>query len=156
MSIALSVVTDQFKVLKNGNVAGSVYRLLAEQPVPLYEAPTRGANVMRRLKPGSLVVGYSDPGEMRQVNTADQVFGYIKRTVRLVPVQGLDPEGLYDPERRAAVEATLPPVEQMGSAFAIQQSRTKRNQNFFMMGFVLLILLGLGSVLLHSPVPGVK
>ncbi len=104
LTIALSVVTDRFKVLKEGNVAGSVYRVLADEPVPVYDTPTHGSQVMVRLKPGALLVGFSDPGEMRQINTAGQMFGYIKRSVKLVPVAGLDPEGLYDPEKRAAVE----------------------------------------------------
>ena len=99
LTIALSVVTDQFKVLKKGNVTGNVYRLMAEEAVPLYDSPTRGANVMRRLRPGSLLVGFGDPGEMRQINTADQFFGYIKRSVKLVPVQGLDPRGSVRPRK---------------------------------------------------------
>lgn len=156
LKIAMSVVTDQFKVLKNGNVSGNVYRLVAEKPVPLYDSPTRGSHIMRRITPGALVVGFSDPGEMRQINTADQLFGYINRSVKLVPVQGLDPDSLYDPEKRAAVESTLPPLDQMGTAFADKQVRTKRNQQLFMMGFVLLIILGLLSVFLHSPTPPVK
>jgi hypothetical protein len=156
ISIAFSVVTDQFKVLKHGNVAGNVYRLMASEAVPLYESPTKGASVMRRMKPGALLVGYSDPGEMRQVSTHDQMFGYIKRSVKLLPVAGLNAEGLYDPEKRAAVEATLPPLAAMGSAHDCEEIRTKRNQKLFMMGFILLIIMGLCSVLLHSPATPVK
>ena len=156
LKIAFSVVTDQFKVLKKGNVAGNVYRLLSEQPVALYDSPTRGAHIMRRLKPGTLVVGFSDPGEMRQINTADQIFGYIKRSVKLLPVPGLDAEGLYDAEKRAAVEATLPPLDQMGLAFSAAEISNKRNQKYFMMGFVVLILLGLLSVLVFSPASPAK
>jgi len=153
LTIALAPVTDQFKALKNANMAGSVYRVFAEEPVSMYDAPGEGANMMRRLAPGALVVGFSDPGEMRQINTADQVFGYIKRSVRLLPVEGLDPESLYDPEKRAAVESTLPPLEQMQSAWVAREARTRRNQKLFMAAFVLLILLGLLSTLLHSPAP---
>jgi hypothetical protein len=156
LTIAMSVVTDQFKVLKTGNVAGSVYRLLAEGPVSVYESPTRGAHVMRKLKPGTLVVAFSDPGELRQINTADQVFGYIKRTVKLLPVPGLDAEGLYDAERRAMVESTLPPLDRMESDYEASQRRTKRNQHYFMIGFVLVILLSLATVFLHAPAAPVK
>jgi hypothetical protein len=156
MDIALSVVTDQFKVLKQGNVAGRVYRLLSKETVPLYDSPTSGAHVMRKLKPGTLLVGFSDPGEMRQVNTADQLFGYIKRSAKLVPVAGLAAVELYDDEKRRAVEATLPPIDQMGLAHAAAESRTKRNQNLFMMGFVLLIVLGLLSMVVLSPASPAK
>jgi hypothetical protein len=154
--MALSVVTDQFKILKKGNVAGNVYRVLADEPVLVYDSPARGSPVMLRLKPGALLVGFSDPGELRQINTADQMFGYIKRSVKLVPVAGLDPEGLYDPEKRAAVEAALPPLDEMGSAHAAEQSRTKRNQNYFMIGFVLVVLLGIVTVVMLSSGTPVK
>ncbi len=156
LTIALSVVTDQFKTLKKGNVAGNVYRMLGDEPVPVYDSPAKGSQVMLRLKPGALLVGFSDPGEMRQINTAGQMFGYIKRSVKLVPVGGLDPEGLYDPERRAAVEATLPPMEEMGSAHAAEQSRTKRNQQYFMIAFVLVIILGILLVVMLSSAKPVK
>jgi len=151
LTIAMSVVTDQFKVLKTGNVSGSVYRIYAEKPVPIYDSPASGAHVMRKLKPGALVVGFSDPGELRQINTADQVFGYIDRAVKLLPVEGLNAEGLYDAEKRAAVESTLPPLDQMSSAYAAEQRRAKLIQKGFMIGFVLLIFLSLVIAALHSP-----
>lgn len=155
--IVLSVVTEQFKVLKNGNVSGNVYRLQAKEPVPVYDSPMPNANIMRRLKPGCLLVGYSDPGKMRQINTADQLFGYIRRTVTLLPVQGLDAEGLYDPERRAAVESALPPLDQMGSAYVTEQTRNRRNQYCFMMAFAMVILLGMvTTALIHSHAVPVK
>ncbi|MGO9258433.1 MAG: hypothetical protein ACLQU1_19265 [Bryobacteraceae bacterium] len=156
LTIALSVVTDQFKTLKKGNVAGNVYRMLGDEPVPVYDSPAKGSQVMLRLKPGALLVGFSDPGEMRQINTAGQMFGYIKRSVKLVPVAGLDPEGLYDPEKRAAVEAALPPLDEMGSAHAAEQIRTKRNQNYFMIGFVLFVLLGIVTVVMLTSGTPVK
>jgi len=157
LTIACSVVTDQFKTLKDGDVAGKVYRMLADEPVPVYESPMANAQIMLRLQPGALIVAFSDPWEMRQINTADQTFGYIKRTVKLVPVKGLDPDGLYDPAKRAAVESTLPPVDQMGCAYATQLDQTKRDQKWFMVGFVIVILLGiLAKVMLHSHAVPVK
>ena len=156
VDVLLSVVTDQFKTLQKPDTAGKVYRVLAEEPVPIYDCPTQGANIMRRLLPGALVIGYSSLGEMRQIHTADEVFGYIKRTVTLLPVAGLDAEGLYDPERRGAVEATLPPLKEMGAAYTDEQIRNKRNQYYFMAGFILVILLGLCSTLLHSPASPAK
>ena len=156
LTIALSVVTDQFKTLKQGNTAGSVYRVLADEPVPVYDLPGRGSPVMVRLKPGALLVGFSDPGEMRQVNTANQQFGYIKRSVKLVPVEGLDPEELYDPEKRAAVEAALPPVDEMGTVHATENSRTKRTQHYFMIGFVIVLILGILLVVMLAPATPVK
>jgi hypothetical protein len=157
LTIALSAVTDQFKVLKNGNTAGHVYRLMAGETVPVYDSPGPGANIMRRLKPGVLLVGFNDPGPLRQVCTIDQTFGYIKRTWKLVPVGGIDPEGLYDPEKRAAFESGLPSPEEMLAAYTAEQSRTKRNQQYFMIGFVAFILLGImTTVLLHSPAVPVK
>jgi hypothetical protein len=144
-------VTDQFKVLKHGNVAGSVYRLLAEEPVPLYESPVKNANIMRRVTPGSLVVVFSDPGELRQINTSDQTFGYIARSVKLVPVAGIDPDGVYDPEKRAAIEATLPPMDEMGAAHATKVSVDRRNQHLFVIGLIFLALLGIVTMFLVSP-----
>jgi hypothetical protein len=156
MTMVLSVVTDQFSVLKKGNVAGNVYRVQSDEPVPVYDTPGRSSLVMLRMKPGALLVGFSDPGEMRQICTADQSFGYIKRTVKLVPVQGLDPEGLYDAETRAAAEAALPPIDEMGSAHAAQQIRAKRNQQYFMIGFVLFVILGMLMVVMITSAKPVK
>src|SRR5205807_6669516 len=99
--MAMSSVAKPFNSLKHGNVQGRVYRILSDQPVPLFDMPGPKSPVMLRLKPGSMVVAVSDPGEMRQVNTADQQFGYMARSVKLVPVPGLEPDGRYDPEKRA-------------------------------------------------------
>jgi len=147
----LSIITDQFKTLKRADLGGKVYRLLTEEPVPVYDLPLLSAPVMRRLQPGSLLVGFSDPGEMRQINTANQDFGYIKRSVTLLPVEGLNPEGLYDPERRAVVESALPSLEEMAAAYATQQTRAKRKQYCFMIALFLVILLGVLIVLTWSP-----
>jgi hypothetical protein len=149
--MAMAVVAKPFDTLKNGEVQGRVYRLLAEEPIPVYDSLAPKSPVMVRLRPGSLVVAFSDPGELRQINTADQQFGYISRSVKMVPVEGLDPEGLYDPEKRAEVEAKLPPVEGMLPAQAKAQTKQKRNQFLFMMGFVAVIVFGFLFVVLKPP-----
>jgi hypothetical protein len=64
--------------------------------------------VIARVNPGSLVVVFDDPGKMRQVNTADQTFGYMERAVKLAPVDHVIPAEVYDPKLRAAAEAALP------------------------------------------------
>jgi hypothetical protein len=93
---------------------------------------------------------------MRQVNTADQTFGYIQRSVMLAPVAGLDADGLFDPQKRAAVEATLPSIDEMKLAYTTELSRNKRNQSYFMMGFILIILLGFVALVMLSPSAPVK
>jgi hypothetical protein len=142
LSLAMAAVTKPFNTLKNGNIQGSVCRILSNEPVPVFDTPAPKSPVMVRLKPGSLVVAFSDPGELRQINTADQQFGYISRSVKLVPVKDLEPESLYDPEKRAAAEAALPPLEGAAPAHAVAQIRQKRHNALFMAGFVVVILLG--------------
>ena len=142
------VVDHLFKTLKPGDVQGKVYRLLSREPVPLYDSPIPGACITRRLQPGSLVVGFSDPGEMQQINTADQTFGYLKRPITLVPIEGLTPDGLYDPQRCAAFESALTSLEELGANYAMQQRRMQSRQRFFMV--VLVLLLGMAAVLIHQ------
>jgi hypothetical protein len=57
--------------------------------------------------PGSLLVVFDDPGKMRQVNTAEQTFGYIERNVKLAAVDHMIPAEVYDPRLRAAAEMRL-------------------------------------------------
>ena len=59
------------------------------------------------VQPGALIVVFDDPGAMRQVNTADQTFGYLGRGVKLHAVDNLIPAEVYDPHLRAAAEAKL-------------------------------------------------
>jgi hypothetical protein len=152
LTIALSAVTKPFNTLKNGNVMGQVCRMIADETVPLYDTPGEKSPVMLRLKPGVLLVAYSDPGEMRQINTADQMFGYIRRSVKLVPVEGLTPDELYNhPQKRAAFEAQLPPLQGLAPATEQAERKKKLGQNLFMAGFVLLILLGFLLVLTRPP-----
>jgi hypothetical protein len=63
------------------------------------------------VKPGALLVAFADAGKMRQVNTADQTFGYIDRSVKLAAMDVLIPDEVYDPAARAAAEAALPALD---------------------------------------------
>ena len=99
---------DELASFNRGNPMGRVYRLMASAPVPVYETPNNHAAVLTQVKPGALLVAFDDPGRMRQVNTADQTFGYIHRSVKLVAMEVLIPEEVYDPAARAAAEAALP------------------------------------------------
>jgi len=151
LSLAVSAVTKPFNTLKNGNVMGQVCRVVSDEPVPIYDTPGPSNLVMVRVRPGSLVVAYSDPGEMRQVNTADQMFGYVKRSVKLVPVEGLTPEELYEPDKRAAFEAALPSTEDFIPATEQAERKSKLHKNLFMMGFVTILLLGILLVMTRPP-----
>jgi hypothetical protein len=108
--------------------------------------------VLARVRPGSLIVVFDDPGKMRQVNTADQTFGYLEHSVKLAPVNHVIPAEVYDPKLRAAVEAALPPLpaalQPVEPAVVAGLSRT---QLFIALGFggavfagmlVLLVVLG--------------
>jgi heat shock protein HtpX len=101
---------DELAVLNQGNLMGRVYRVVSHEPVPVYDLANISSPVMARVKPGSLIVVFDDPGKMRQVNTADQTFGYIDRKVKLLPMNHMIPAEVYDPKLRAAAEAQLPPL----------------------------------------------
>jgi heat shock protein HtpX len=101
---------DELASFNRGNPMGRVYRVLAVEPVPVYETPSHQAAVLTKIKPGALVVGFDDPGKMRQINTADQTFGYIERSVKLLAMGLLIPDEVYDAKARAAAEAALPPL----------------------------------------------
>jgi len=106
---------DELASFNRGNPGGRVYRLVASQPFPVYENPTPQHThdamvVLTRVKPGALLVAFDDPGKMRQVNTADQTFGYMERSAKLVVVPNMIPAEVYDPVARAAAEANLPPL----------------------------------------------
>jgi heat shock protein HtpX len=95
--------------LHQGNPMGRVYRLLAATPVPVYETPSPHSMVLTRIRPGALFVAFDDLTKLRQVNTADQTFGYIDRSVKLQTMPDVIPNEVYDPKTRAAIEAALPP-----------------------------------------------
>ncbi|MGO9260410.1 MAG: M48 family metalloprotease [Bryobacteraceae bacterium] len=99
---------DELASFNRGNPMGRVYRLMATGPVAVYETPSPQSPVLARVKPGALLVAFDDAGKMRQVNTADQTFGYIDRSVKMAPMDVLIPDEVYDPAARAAAEAALP------------------------------------------------
>jgi Zn-dependent protease with chaperone function len=88
-------------------VTGRVCQLVSREATPLMDGPDRGAMVRRRLEPGALLVVFEGRGEMQQVNTAEGVFGYITRKVKLKAVEGILPQEVYDPEARTAIEEVL-------------------------------------------------
>lgn len=104
---------DELAALNRGNPMGRVFRVIAADPVPLYDDIRPGVPpmVVAHIKPGALIVAFDDPGKMRQVNTADQTFGYIQRSVRLVQLDNVIPAEIYDPKLLAAVQARLPPLD---------------------------------------------
>lgn len=104
---------DELAGLNQGNPMGRVFRVLASEPVPLYDDVRPGVApvVTAHIQPGALIVAFDDPGKMRQVNTADQTFGYIAHSVKLVALENVIPAEIYDPKTRAAAEAKLPPIE---------------------------------------------
>ena len=105
---------DELDHLNRGNPMGRVFRVIASEPVPVYHDDTgSGATPMvtTRIKPGALIVAFDDISKMRQINTADETFGYIDRSVKLVHLDNVIPAEIYDPKYRAAVEAKLPPLD---------------------------------------------
>ncbi len=121
--------TDELASLNQGNPMGRVFRVIASEPVPLYDDILPGVPPMvtARIQPGALIVAFDDPGKMRQVNTAGQTFGYIDRSVKLVQLENVIPAEIYDPKLRAAVEAKLPPLDAV--AVRAQPQSTAPNSN---------------------------
>ena len=77
------------------------------QAAAVYEMPNPQSMRMATVQPGALIVVFDDPGVMRQVNTAEQTFGYLARGVKLQAVDNVVPAEVYDPRLRAAAEARL-------------------------------------------------
>ena len=104
---------DELAALNRGNPMGRVFRVIASEPVPVYDniRPGIPPMVITRVNPGALIVAFDDPGKMRQVNTADETFGYIEHSVKLAQLENVIPAEIYDPKLRAAVEAKLPPLD---------------------------------------------
>jgi heat shock protein HtpX len=103
-----SVTSDELAMFTEGNPMGRVFRYMEMEPAPIYDQPNPNSSTVARLQPGALIVAFDDPGPYRQVNTADQTFGYLRRKVKLQAVN-LTPADLYDPASRAAAERDLPP-----------------------------------------------
>jgi hypothetical protein len=101
---------DELAALNQGNLMGRVYRVASREAAPVYDLQNIESAVVARVDPGSLIVVFDDPGQMRQVNTARQIFGYMPRSIKLVPVDRMIPAEVYDPKLRAAAEAALPPL----------------------------------------------
>jgi heat shock protein HtpX len=103
---------DELAALNRGNPMGRVFRVIASEPVPVYDniRPGIAPMVITRVNPGALIVAFDDPGKMRQVNTANETFGYIEHSVKLVQLENVIPAEIYDPKTLAALEAKLPPL----------------------------------------------
>jgi Zn-dependent protease with chaperone function len=86
---------------------GRVYQFVSSEATPLFDRPGPGALVRRRIEPGALLVVFDAQGKMHQVNTAEEVFGYVSRKVKLRAVEGVLPQEVYEPEARAAIEEVL-------------------------------------------------
>jgi hypothetical protein len=127
---------DELAALNQGNLMGRVYRVLSESAVPVYDLSNTNSAVVARVKPGSLIVVFDDPGKMRQVNTADQTFGYLERTVKLLPMNNVIPAEVYDSRLRASLEAGLPPLSAaMNPVQPVAAAGLSRTQLYFALGF---------------------
>ncbi|MBS1856743.1 MAG: M48 family metallopeptidase [Acidobacteria bacterium] len=148
--VALAGAQDELSVLNQGNVMGRVYRVAAGSPVPVYDMPNKNSFRAAMVQPGSLIVVFDDPGRMRQVNTADQTFGYMERSVPLKPVDDLIPAEVYDPKLRAAAEARLAP---QASAEPVPAATAKPGlsprQIAFVCGFGVVVFAGMMLVLMQ-------
>jgi heat shock protein HtpX len=104
--------TDELAAFNRGNPMGRVFRVIASEPVPVYDNIRPGAKpvVNTRVQPGALIVAFDDPGKMREVITANEMFGYIDDSVKLVQLENVIPAEIYNPKTRAAIEASLPPL----------------------------------------------
>ena len=123
---------DELDSVNRGNPVGRVFRVIASEPVLLYDndCPSAAPMVLARIQPGALIVAFDDPGQMRQVNTADETSGYVDRNVKLMPIDTAIPAEVYDPKARAALEAKLPPLDliavRAGSPAARSNTLTRR------------------------------
>ncbi|HXK05044.1 MAG TPA: M48 family metalloprotease [Verrucomicrobiae bacterium] len=141
--------SDELAALNQGNLMGRVYRILSELPVPVYDQPNTTSAVLARVKPGSLLVVFDDPGKMRQVNTPDQTFGYLERAVKLAPVNNVIPAEVYDAKLRAAAEGALPPLSAMiNPAEPALAGGLSRTQIYVAIGFGGVVFAGVMMVLL--------
>lgn len=141
-------VHDELAALNQGNLMGRVYRVIADAPVPVYDLANKTSAVMGRVNPGSLLVVFDDPGAMRQVNTADQTFGYMDRSVKIVPINNLIPAEVYDPKLRAAAEAALPPLSVEAASPVTLILGLSRTQIYFAAAFGGFVFAGLMIMLL--------
>ena len=73
---------DELIFVSSGNPMGRVFRVISEG-TPIYDRDSTSSMVVDRVKRGDLLVVFDDPGKMRQVITAKQIFGYIPFSVKL-------------------------------------------------------------------------
>lgn len=73
---------DELVFVSSGNPMGRVFRVLSEGS-PIYDRDSTSSMVVDRVKRGDLLVVFDDPGKMRQVITAKQIFGYVPFSVKL-------------------------------------------------------------------------
>jgi heat shock protein HtpX len=140
---------DELAALHQGNLMGRVCRVVSDQSVPVYNHANTHSEVVARVKPGSLLVLFDDPGRMRQVNTPGQTFGYLERGVKLIPVNHLIPDEVYDPKLLAAAEAALPPLsEVMAPSTASATSGLSMGQLVAVVGFGSAVFAGMLMLLL--------
>jgi heat shock protein HtpX len=93
---------DELSVLTTGSPMGRVFRVLSDTCV--YDQPDLRSATVARVRAGSLLVVFDDPGKFRQVLTHDQTFGYMPLSVKMQRVDML-PSEIHDPAARAAAEA---------------------------------------------------
>ncbi len=91
---------------------------MSNEAVPLFDRVGPGSPVRTRVQPGALLVVFDTAGRMRQVNTADEVFGYISRDVKLKAVKGVLQQEVYELNAHGASEELL----RGGGEFAQQET----------------------------------
>jgi hypothetical protein len=138
-------------VFSQGNPMGRVFRLVASAPVPLYDTPSPKSPTLAHIPPGSLVVGFDDPSRMQQICTADETFGYIARSVRLMALPDLMPAEVYDPKLRAAAEARIlasKPAPSPGPAPSASAGVLTRRQLVMAVVFGVVVFAGFLTILI--------
>jgi heat shock protein HtpX len=141
---------DHLSSIKQGNVMGRVYRVIANEHVSVFDKAGPGALLRLKVKPGAMIVAFDTPGIMRQVNTAEEVFGYISHDVRLEPVPGVLPQEIYDPKARAAAEEVLARQERQRTsrgASGKPAGNLTRQQVWIAVGFSAAVFLGTTIIL---------
>jgi hypothetical protein len=140
-----SVTGDELSMLTVGNPMGRVFRLMERTAVPVHDQPDPKSAVLAQILPGSLMVVFDDPGPYRQVNTAEQTFGYMPRKVKLQAVDML-PSELYDPPTRAVAEEALPPLD---SAAPATSPAVTGKQIAFAVAFGIVVFAGVLAALMY-------
>jgi len=98
--------TDELALVTTGNPMGRVFRVM-DQESPIFDRPTPASLIIARVKQGDLLIVFDDPGNMRQVVTSKQTFGYLPRTVKLQR-EDLMPAEIHNANARVST-ADAPP-----------------------------------------------